>query len=122
MIEAVLAISMVCYVFFCHTVADFILQSRWMAENKSKSLKALSVHILEYTGVMFIGLILPFGLAGAATYAVLNGVLHFFTDLVTSKLSSYAYETENMKLFWGVIGFDQFIHICCLLFALLIFL
>jgi len=120
-LEALFAILFLIWIFFCHTIADFILQTRWMAENKSSSLKALTVHIIEYTTVMFVGLILPFGLANAALYAVINGVLHFFTDFITSRLSSYAYKNEKMKLFWGIIGFDQFIHISCMLLTLLFF-
>lgn len=121
MIEALIAILCLIWIFFCHTIADFVFQTRWMAENKSSSLKALAIHVLEYTTVMFVGLIFPFGLVHAALYAIINGVLHFLTDFVTSRISSYAYKNGDMKLFWGTIGFDQFIHISCMLITLLIF-
>ena len=120
MIENAIAIGFICWIFFFHTMADFVFQTRWMAENKSSSLKALLIHILEYTGVMFVGLIILIGFRNAFLYAILNGLLHFITDFFTSKINSYAYKNNKMKLFWSMIGFDQFIHICSLLFTLLI--
>lgn len=106
------------YVYALHTLADFVFQTRWMAENKSKSLKALSLHIAEYTGIIFIGMILILPLQYAALYSLVNGCIHFFTDFVTSKISSKAYKSENIKLFWITIGIDQFIHISSLLLTL----
>lgn len=36
-----------------HFVADFILQSDWMAQNKSKNIDALTFHVLTYGALFF---------------------------------------------------------------------
>jgi len=92
---------------FIHFIGDFVLQSDWMAVSKSSSWKALSVHILVYT----IFLVPFFGIK----FAVVNGVLHFITDAVTSRLTTYLWKKEKRHWFFVVIGFDQFIHTACLL-------
>lgn len=89
-----------------HFLADFILQSDWMAINKSSSWKALGIHTFVYTMVFMI-----FGWK----FAVLNGVLHFITDAISSRLTSYLWKLEKRHLFFVVIGADQMIHNICLI-------
>ncbi len=100
-------------IFVLHYIGDFILQTRWMGENKSKLLSALSLHILVYTATL-----LPFGFE----FAIINGILHFITDFITSRLSSRAYKNGNMAQFWAIIGFDQLIHTITLILTLQYFL
>jgi len=38
---------MIYIIILAHWIADFICQTNWMAQNKSKSYKALSLHILS---------------------------------------------------------------------------
>jgi len=89
-----------------HFVADFILQTDKMANNKSTSEKWLLFHVVIYT--------LPFFLFGWY-FAVANGVLHFITDYFTSKATSYLWKKEKKHWFFVVIGLDQAIHISTLL-------
>ncbi len=93
-------------VMIAHYIADFILQTRWMGENKSKKLLALISHIGVYTAV----LVLLFGLK----FGLINGIIHFVVDFFTSKASSYAYKKQNMEMFWAIIGLDQLIHVLTL--------
>lgn len=97
-------------VLFNHFVADFVFQSNWMAQNKSKLMIPLLVHI----GVYSLFLLIPFGWK----YALINGGLHFSIDIWTSRLSSYFWKKQKVHEFFVVIGFDQFLHACCLILTL----
>jgi len=112
-----------------HLIGDFILQPRWMGENKSKDLMTLVSHVSIYTSTMII---LPSAinltlyklgwtelLLDWSSYLVLLSLFlgHFFTDIWTSKLSSYFYlkytetnDKKHLNYFWWVIGTDQTIH------------
>jgi len=96
-------------VFALHFVGDFVMQTRTMAENKSTSIKWLSSHVAVYS--MFL---LPFGV----WFALLNGILHFATDYVTSRLTSKAWKEKKTHKFFTIIGVDQLIHSLCLVWSL----
>jgi hypothetical protein len=100
---------MIYLVIWLHFTADFIFQSRKMAENKSRSLFFLSYHCLEYT---------TFLLVLGWRYAAVNGIAHFITDFVTSKLTTKFYLAKNNKMFFITIGFDQAVHMTCLIYTL----
>ena len=62
-----------------HFVADFVLQSNWMAQNKSKRWDALALHCVVYGACwLWLGL----------TFAAVTCALHFLTDAVTSRITS----------------------------------
>ena len=99
-----------------HTFADFFLQTRWMAKNKSSSHMALLSHVTIYGAAL-----LPFGWK----YALANAILHYFTDLISSQGTKITYSFANdchdqrgkdfwMYWFFGIIGVDQAIHLACL--------
>lgn len=97
-----------------HWVADFVLQTHWQAQNKSKRLDALAYHVGTYTGVLLFGTsiaVLGFRLDWAViAFAAANGALHFVTDYFTSRWSSALYAKQDWHNFFVVIGFDQLIH------------
>jgi peptidoglycan biosynthesis protein MviN/MurJ (putative lipid II flippase) len=88
-----------------HFIADFVLQSSWMAQNKSKSNIALLTHVFVY--------MIPFLIIGF-WYAVLNSVLHFIIDYNTSRLTSKLWSKGEVHYFFVVIGLDQTLHFICL--------
>jgi hypothetical protein len=102
-----------------HFLADFVFQTSQMATNKSKSIKWLSIHVLTYTGVSSLSAGFIFfktqHLFVAASWLLLNGILHFITDFFTSKWTSSLWAKNNMRGFFTVIGFDQLIHQVCLI-------
>lgn len=110
---------MIYYVLFAHWINDFVGQSYLfpsleIGKNKSKSWRILSLHIALYTAGMAV-MMLPFlPFQDAAIFAAINGGSHFFVDAATSRITSYAYVKQNMKLFWTTIGFDQFLHVAIL--------
>jgi hypothetical protein len=98
-----------------HYIFDFVLQSRWMAENKSKNLSALTQHVLIYTaGLLGLAVVSP---ALSVWWALGNGAIHWLVDFTTSRISSKAYQSNNLKSFWNTIGADQLIHSLCLLLS-----
>ncbi len=92
-----------------HWFADFICQSRDMANNKSSSHYWLVSHIIVYTTIMSI-----FGYK----YALINGLAHLVTDFCTSRGTSYFWKRQNIHAFFSVIGFDQFLHVTILYWSL----
>lgn len=99
--------ALVITIFFFHFVADFLLQTHWMASNKSKSVWPLLAHIAVYTTVLFF----PFGWQ----FAVFNGFMHFVVDFITSKITAKLWSAGKVRPFFMVIGADQFAHAVCLI-------
>jgi hypothetical protein len=96
-----------------HWLADFVLQSQWMSVNKSKRLDALASHVATYTATLLVGSALVFGvheIVSLALFVGANGILHFFTDFVTSRITSRLWQQQREHLFFVAVGFDQLIH------------
>lgn len=115
-----------------HFVGDFLCQTDWMAVNKSKRLDALATHVAAYCAVLagFVGAYDMHQLAVPwLVFVLVNGVLHFVTDAVTSRITSRLwflgltpspdlqphadglYKLQgNRHWFFVVIGADQLIH------------
>lgn len=92
-----------------HFLGDFILQSDWMAINKSKDWKALLCHTMLYSAC-FVGY--------GAAFAIITCILHTLTDAITSRVTSYLWKKEARHWFFVVIGADQLIHYGCLAWTL----
>lgn len=93
-------------VIWTHFVADFILQSRDVARNKSNSNIVLAQHVLIYG----IPLLIVFG----PWYALVNVILHFITDYITSRATKKAWAEKKEHKFFTIIGADQAVHMTCL--------
>ena len=106
-------------ILFTHWVADFVAQSDWMAQNKSKSHYALSAHVLTYTLILFLGslFISTHDIVLFYSWAVFNGLAHYGIDYITSRISSKLYSEGKIHEFFVVIGFDQFLHTATLLLS-----
>ena len=119
-------LAIIIYILFIHFIADFLFQNSWMAKNKSSNNFPLFVHVLLYSFILLIPSFFIFKSPELAWYfAIINGILHYCVDYITSKLSSYMYKTNQMGTnflpnisFWSVIGFDQFLHSIMLLSTL----
>jgi len=101
-------------VFILHFIGDFILQADKMALNRSTSNKWLSLHVSVYS--------LCFLCTGNLYFVFWNGVIHFITDYITSRISAYFYKKEMRHEFFVTIGADQTIHALTLIILAEIFL
>ena len=90
-----------------HFFADFICQTDKMALNKSTSNQWLAYHCCAYMAPFFVCFGWKFGIA--------TFVLHFMTDWVTSRGTSYLWKRNERHWFFCLIGFDQAIHLTTLL-------
>lgn len=103
-----------------HFVGDFLLQSDWMALNKSKQWRPLLLHTVVYSSCF-----IWFGLG----FSVTTFFLHTATDYVTSRITSrlwfidlnlseaFGHTLVSAKVnagkrhwFFTMIGLDQLIH------------
>ncbi len=128
----IISVLLAAQILFAHWVSDFVLQTHWMATNKSKNWYALLSHVGVYTVSLAICMIVLsvivlsfetgpvqhaiFVLAPSAfvTWILLNGALHFVTDAITSRITSYFWTKGDAHNFFVVIGLDQMIHYFCL--------
>jgi hypothetical protein len=92
-------------IIWLHWFADFVMQTDAMAKGKSKSFGWLGYHVAVYSLFM-----IPLGL----TFAVINGILHGVVDYFTSRESSKRWAKGEVHNFFVVIGFDQALHMTCL--------
>jgi len=100
-------------IIFIHWIADFLLQTKTMAVNKSKSNYWLFIHVFVYSLTwMFIGLFF-FKLIQVLFFTITTFICHFITDYLTSRWTSKLYKEEKyygFPAFFSVIGLDQFLH------------
>ena len=99
------------FLVWIHFISDFILQSDKVAKKKSKEFNWLAYHSFVYA--------LPFLLVGPS-YSLINGLLHFFVDGVTSRINSELYSKGKIHWFFVGIGFDQAIHITMLVLTFIL--
>ena len=98
-----------------HYLFDWLFQTRWMANNKSKNWLALTVHC----SVVSAGLALTMMMFNLPLiWFTVNAVMHFVIDGFTSRLTSIAWASKQEKLFFSLIGLDQLLHYV-LLFGML---
>jgi len=117
-----ISLGIVLLICLAHYVADFVFQTDWMAQNKSKTNYPLFVHVCTYSVVIFL-ILFPFfhDEIKLILFAFLNGILHFIIDFFTSRLSSKLYREGKLGSktipnfgFFSVIGLDQLLHYICL--------
>ena len=106
-------------ILICHFVFDFFLQTRKMAENKSTILEYLFQHAIVYgiglaVAVVLMRIYFPTNPGTLAAWWMVNSVMHFVTDYVTSKATTALHKTEDRKGFFDMVGLDQLIHMITL--------
>lgn len=96
-----------------HWLADFVFQSHWMATNKSKSLAALSIHVITYSSTVLVGCVLintDKPLTNSLWFGLLTFICHWITDYFTSKVNARLYQQNKIHDFFVMVGFDQLLH------------
>jgi hypothetical protein len=109
-------ISIVLWLMSFHYVADFIVQTDWQARNKWTNPHALMHHVLSYSVVMAVGAaFLNLSFDHWFAWVLMTGLLHWFTDWATSRVSHHFFSRNDFHNGFVVVGFDQLIHLTCLL-------
>ena len=104
-------------IIWLHFVADYIFQSSWMASNKSSDTSALLSHVACYTLTLGVGgFILSLGDVNdfLLPWVILNGVLHFTTDYIFSKISTKLLDHDDLRMVFVMDGLDKCVHYTCL--------
>lgn len=100
---------------FAHFLGDFVFQTERMALNKWTSWDALRAHVQVYAAcIMCVMAALPgTTVLGTVLFALSNGLLHMFTDRISSNVMKEAREASNQRKFFLALGADQTIHMMC---------
>lgn len=102
-------------ILFLHWVGDFVLQTEWMATNKSKNNKALASHVFSYCSVFMIACLAYSVFSGQerdyGSFLAITFAAHFGIDYVTSRINKRLWEKKDVHNFFVSVGFDQFLHI-----------
>lgn len=118
------------YLLLLHFVSDFLMQNRYIAENKSKDFSVMTAHCLIIFFLFApILSVLPHGILFAFVYSL----IHFLQDtfvwrsykyIITKTwrgdIRGFKYWEENS--FYSTIGFDQMLHVATLIFLQKVFL
>jgi hypothetical protein len=116
------------FLLIAHWIGDFVLQSDWMAQNKSKEWRALAIHTLTYSTVMTLGfavgtialnLVVPFFLYSLGFFFLVTFATHGATDYVTSRVNAFFWRKGDIHNFFVGVGFDQVIHYYTLILTML---
>jgi hypothetical protein len=99
------------WVLTAHWFADFVCQTQWQAANKSKDWVALSEHVLCYSLIMAMAMILsPLSTPMWVGFVLITMIAHFVTDAVSSRITARLYVKKDYHNFFVVIGLDQLLH------------
>jgi len=109
-----ISLQIILLILAIHFVGDFILQSHWMALNKSKNDNALGAHAVVYGFFLLFMSLNP-------QWAALNLVLHYFVDYFTSRINAKLWAAGKVHYFFVGVGADQLIHYACLFTTFLMF-
>jgi predicted membrane-bound dolichyl-phosphate-mannose-protein mannosyltransferase len=110
-------LTVVLFILFIHWVADFICQTDWQAQNKSKDNNALLTHTGIYSAIWFLPMLylLPGNVYGALSFVGVTMMCHTVQDYITSRINSKLWTDKEVHWFFVSIGFDQFLHFVQLL-------
>lgn len=128
-----MSVTLLCWVFVLHFIADFLCQPGWIAKQKSEKPAILFLHTMIIFGVMLVGLVFLVGPLTALTFASCNALAHGITDMFTWKgykryatrryqrMSEEEREEHGFNTIWkypywedhwfyATLGFDQLLH------------
>lgn len=95
-----------------HFVADFVLQTDWQAQNKSKNWNALFRHVWVYAVCFAPFAIWHWGLSDwrGPSFVAITFLLHFWTDAITSRINARLRAEKRVHAFFVGVGADQLSH------------
>lgn len=93
--------TMILAILAIHWMADFVLQTDWQAQNKSKAMLPLLAHTSVYSACW-----LWFGWQ----FVLITFVAHTATDYVTSRINRSLWDAGAVHWFFVSVGWDQLLH------------
>lgn len=112
-----ISLGVVFGIILIHWFADFVCQTDWEAQNKSKNNKALLSHTLTYSGIWLsfgvfyvlfnLDTYIPWSLT---KFVFITFVAHTLTDYITSRINSKLWAKKDVHNFFVSVGFDQVLH------------
>ena len=112
-----ISLTVILVIMLTHFIGDFLLQSSWMAQNKSQSNWPLFVHCLVYTMVFIPFAVVVIPASSVAWFLIFTLLLHMYIDFNTSRITSRLsaegkYGSNYIPNFgmFSIIGLDQFLH------------
>lgn len=107
-------IWIVLYIILIHNIADFWLQTKEQAMNKSHDITKLLDHTVHYSYLM-LALCIPIfnDVWDLIIFIIFTFIIHTITDFNTSKLSKKYYDDGKyygVPGFWFIISVDQILH------------
>ena len=100
--------TLVLVILIAHFVGDFILQSDWMAVNKSKRWDALALHVVVYGFALVLTLLFGFWIVNGADataggppwvwFWFTNAAAHFVQDAITSRITAWLWFVEGVRI------------------------
>lgn len=107
--------------FLIHWIGDYVLQTREQGDGKSSSNSLLLEHTVTYSVFLGLGVFLmvvvfnmSISIESIMMYATTNFLLHTITDWFTSRATKTLWAVGEEWATFAVMGFDQFIHMTCL--------
>lgn len=105
-----MTISTILFILIIHWLADFVLQTDWMAQNKHDNFEALGAHFIVYTLTIMIAALFFTLSPMALIWALANGMAHLCIDYVTSKINTSLWHQGRVHDFFVNVGLDQLLH------------
>lgn len=102
-------IKIVLGILLIHWVADFLCQTDYMAQNKSRTMNALLLHTVVYTAVWIAPTVMIIG-QNAGWFLLVTLIAHTVQDYITSRINSKLWADKKVHWFFVSIGFDQLLH------------
>lgn len=119
-----LPMGVVTGVLIAHFIGDWLLQPRWMGDNKHRKTSILLLHACVY-GLTLAGVMSLLAIRGLIPYSdaivgyvVLNASVHFLQDGFTSNLTKVLDEWGLEYWTYTAVGVDQLAHQLLLIITL----
>ena len=99
------------WIVIIHYIADFLLQTNWQAQNKSKDIIPLLDHTFFYS-ITIVVLSFPYvyEVKSVIYLFVITFLCHTITDYFTSRWSTKYFSKGKTREGFRVVGFDQLLH------------
>ncbi len=109
---AVIATAGICMAFALkHYVADFVLQTNWMARGKEQMTGWFAPLVVHAGCHALIALILTLALSPKLWWlSLVDFGVHFLIDRGKTAMSHWGQWRIDQPAFWWLLGFDQLLH------------